>query len=71
MLPATLLREEMEPRAFLVRSDTDPLTEAVSVARTVKPILTSSSPRYPVLFWPGLQVREYHLEHNNSQEMDN
>ena len=45
MLPATLLREEMEPRAFLVRSDTDPLTEAVSVARTVKPILTSSSPR--------------------------
>ena len=40
MLPATLFREEMEPRAFLVRSDTEPDTEVVSVARTVKPILT-------------------------------
>ena len=40
MLLATLLSEEMEPRAFLLRSDTDPDTEAVSVARTVKPILT-------------------------------
>ena len=40
MFPAALFSEEMEPRAFLVRSDTDPETEAVSVALTVNPILT-------------------------------
>ena len=30
MFPATLFSEEMEPRAFLFSSDTEPETEAVS-----------------------------------------